>query len=219
MPATLILRFAGTRRWAMVVSATRKARAISGVVRPPRVQSVSATTKASWTASSATSKSPVRRMRVATARPRSSRNRRSTTPCSCLSGGDVKDGTDLDRPVLGPGDLRGPLDGLVQVLAGEDVEAAELLLRLGEGPVGRGNLAVTHPHGRRRRGGLEPVAGVEDSGAAHGFRVLAVFLHHLLALFGGPLGPPILLTVDERHVPWHCPLPSLDLRRRSAPSP
>ena len=43
MLAALILRFARTRRWAIVGSVTRKARAISGVARPPRVRSVSAT--------------------------------------------------------------------------------------------------------------------------------------------------------------------------------
>ena len=43
MPASRIFRFARTSRWAIVGSGTRKARAISGVVRPPRVRSVSAT--------------------------------------------------------------------------------------------------------------------------------------------------------------------------------
>ena len=43
MPAALILRFARTSRCAIVGSATRKARAISGVVSPPSVRRVSAT--------------------------------------------------------------------------------------------------------------------------------------------------------------------------------
>src|SRR5680860_827662 len=43
MPATLILRLARERRWPIVVSATRNALAISGVVRPPSVLNVSAT--------------------------------------------------------------------------------------------------------------------------------------------------------------------------------
>jgi hypothetical protein len=43
MPAALIFFFARTSRCAIVASGTRKARAISGVVRPPSVRSVSAT--------------------------------------------------------------------------------------------------------------------------------------------------------------------------------
>ena len=43
MPAALILCFARTSRCAIVGSGTRKARAISAVVRPPSVRSVSAT--------------------------------------------------------------------------------------------------------------------------------------------------------------------------------
>ncbi len=43
MPAALILRFARVRRWLIVGSGTRNARAISSVVTPPRVRKVSAT--------------------------------------------------------------------------------------------------------------------------------------------------------------------------------
>ena len=43
MPAALILRLARTRRLAIVCSGTRKARAVSSVVSPPSVRSVSAT--------------------------------------------------------------------------------------------------------------------------------------------------------------------------------
>ena len=43
MPASWILRFARTRRCAIVASGTRNARAISAVVRPASVRSVSAT--------------------------------------------------------------------------------------------------------------------------------------------------------------------------------
>ena len=43
IPASLILALARTRRWAMVGSGTRKARAISAVVSPPSSRSVSAT--------------------------------------------------------------------------------------------------------------------------------------------------------------------------------
>ena len=43
MPAALILAFARVIRCPMVVSCTRKARAISGTVSPPTMRSVSAT--------------------------------------------------------------------------------------------------------------------------------------------------------------------------------
>ena len=43
MPASLILRLARTSRCAIVASGTRNARAISSVLRPPSVRSVSAT--------------------------------------------------------------------------------------------------------------------------------------------------------------------------------
>ncbi len=43
MPASPIFRFARTRRLAIVSRGTRKARAISSVLRPPRVRSVRAT--------------------------------------------------------------------------------------------------------------------------------------------------------------------------------
>ena len=43
MPASRILPFARTSRWAIVATGTRNARAISSVSRPPSVRSVSAT--------------------------------------------------------------------------------------------------------------------------------------------------------------------------------
>jgi hypothetical protein len=50
MPAWRIFDFARTRRCAIVVGSTRKARAISSVVRPPMVRSVSATCASSASA-------------------------------------------------------------------------------------------------------------------------------------------------------------------------
>src|SRR3712207_7477994 len=48
----------------------------------------------------------------------------------------------LDRPVADVGDPGRDLDGLVQVLGLDNVEAAELLLGLGERPVGAQGLTV-----------------------------------------------------------------------------
>ena len=43
MRAALIFAFARVMRWPMALSVTRKARAISGMVRPPTMRSVRAT--------------------------------------------------------------------------------------------------------------------------------------------------------------------------------
>ena len=65
----------------------------------------------------------------------------------------LPDRPDLDRAVLGAGDLRRELDRLVEVLGLDEVEAAEGFLRLGERAVGRDRLAVPDPDGRRARVG------------------------------------------------------------------
>ena len=71
--------FSRRSRSIALLRATRviQAPGLSGT--PSLGQRSSATTKASWTASSAASKSPRTRIRLATARPDSWRNRRSTT--------------------------------------------------------------------------------------------------------------------------------------------
>src|SRR5947209_17885571 len=51
----------------------------------------------------------------------------------------------LDASVPGAGDLRRDADGLVEVLAVDEIEPADLLLGLGERPVRRQDLAVTYP--------------------------------------------------------------------------
>ena len=242
MPASRILRLALTSRWARVDSGTRKARAISGVLKPPSVRRVSATRpsigragwqqvkisrsrssgiamsasvcrrsatgddrprvrprsrshraparrscrrsrlrrrsrsiarflavvvihcagvrghaplgqisraamKASWTASSARSKSPRTRIRVATARPCSSRNRRSTNSWVVASlrlsrrslrptagpGRPTKSmtGRTSIEPTLAPGHCAARSSASSRSLA-STVEPAERLFRLGE---------------------------------------------------------------------------------------
>ena len=138
---------------------------LSGTPRTGHVSS--AVTNASWTASSARSKSPRTRISVATARPDSSRNRRSTTSWAAAVGrrgpgrsvggrplrpgrrraaGEVEDRPDLDRAVLRARDHRRVVDRLVEVGRLDEVEAAERLLGLGERAVG-GDAS-----GRRGRG-------------------------------------------------------------------
>src|SRR6476646_12135270 len=64
----------------------------------------------------------------------------------------------LDTACARAGDPRGDLDRLVQVARLEHVVAAELLLRLGEWPVGRRHLAVAYAHRRCGSGWLQPIA-------------------------------------------------------------
>src|SRR6184192_3389515 len=59
----------------------------------------------------------------------------------------------LDAPQARGRDLRGYLDGVVQI------EPAQLLLRLGEGPVRGERLAVLDPDGGSRLSGLEGIRG------------------------------------------------------------
>src|SRR5215217_1727567 len=245
--ASRILPLARTRRWAMVASGTRKARAISAVVSPPSSRRVRATwtpgsragwqqvkirrsrssptapssagssrawrraawawrsardasrrrrsmarlravvmihpaglggapasgqrctavANASWTASSATSMSPKVPTRTATARPYCSRNTRSIsaaarpgTPSSALDLAPER--PDLDREGGRPGQLAGPGEGGVQVGGLDDGEPADVLLALGEGPVGGEDLAAAGPHHRGRARRVQPAG--EDPG-------------------------------------------------------
>src|SRR6266568_3892115 len=105
-----------------------------------------ATANASCTASSATSMSPKTRIRAATDRPDSSRKIRPTLAPSSfravstsptLSGlGYVSERADLDRLRDGGGGLRRPGERGVEVLGLDDVEAAQVFLRLRKRAVG-----------------------------------------------------------------------------------
>src|SRR5690348_10151667 len=64
---------------------------------------------------------------------------------------DWADGPDLHTADLRRGDLRGDLDCLVEVACLDQIEAGELLLRLGKRTVGNREAAVTNAH--RGRGG------------------------------------------------------------------
>src|SRR6059036_3232952 len=105
-----------------------------------------ATANASCTASSATSMSPKTRIRAATDRPDSSRKIRPTSASSSfcaaarsptLSGlGYMSERADLDRLRDCCGGLRCPSERGVEVFGLDDVEAAEMFLRLRKGAVG-----------------------------------------------------------------------------------
>src|SRR5216683_3979542 len=126
--------------------------------RPSRAHVRRATANASWTSSSARSMSPKARIRAAIDRPDSSRKIRPTAASSrrelalmssSLSGlGYVSERADLDRLRDCGGGLRRPGEGGVEVVGLDDVEAAQMFLRFGEGAVGGQYLAVGHAHDR-----------------------------------------------------------------------
>src|ERR1022692_4894650 len=174
--------------------------------RPVSGHFCTATTKASWTASSASSMSPRRRTSVATARPYSSRNTPAMAEASkggcvmsaarvLLASGAVLERAHLDRAAAGFRRLRRPRQRRIQVGRLDDPESAELLLGLGEGAIGGEYLAVAHPHHGRDAGRLQ--AAGEDPGprlAERGVDRLDVVVHllHDLLRRGG-------LAIDVVH--------------------
>src|SRR5947209_13409742 len=149
-----------------------------------------ATTNASWTASSAMSISPKRRIRVATALPDSCRNtcsiseRPDITTAAGSDLGLVMEGPDLDGGLAGNGRLLGPGQGRVQILGLDDPEAADLLTGLRERTVGGQDVAVLLAHDGGRRRLVQPTG--EDPGPfllhrlVEGIHVPERLLHRLL---------------------------------------
>src|SRR5439155_22618872 len=119
---------------------------------------------------------------------------------------------DLDRSAApGRRDLRGELDRFVDRAALDEVEAAEVLLRLRERAVRRERLSVVDADRRRAR-------EVAEVGAAAGLRTLGeshVLLHlPLLLLLAEPL-PAVAGAVDQERVLHVCLLRSLTTLRRT----
>src|SRR5258708_11097664 len=120
-----------------------------------------ATVNASWTASSAASMSPRKRIRVATQRPYSRRKTasavtaresmaaapirslrvRRVSPYRVVEG-PIEERADLDRPLLPSRGEPGALQGLVQVGRVDDPEPGEVFLGLGVRPVGNQEVAA-----------------------------------------------------------------------------
>src|SRR6266508_4293587 len=177
-----------------------------------------ATANASCTASSATSMSPKTRIRAATDRPDSSRKIwpmaasstfGASSPSRTQSGLPVRERADLDRRLDDLGDLRRPGERGIEVLGLDDVEAAEVLLRLGEGAIGSQHVAVGRAHDGGRLG-LVKAAG-EDPGAGRLHLLLdeqdlLVGLLHLL--IGHGVAGLALDAVDGQQVPGHGGSPS-----------
>src|SRR5438270_10076803 len=112
--------------------------------------------------------SPKTRMRVATACPDSSRKMRSISAVSrsregrpssmLLAAVFIPQRPHLDWGSDDLGDLRRPRDRRIEVLGFDDVEAAQVLLRLHEGSVGSQYLAVRNADHCCRVGFMQPTA-------------------------------------------------------------
>src|SRR5687768_15831644 len=79
-------------------------------------------------------------------------------PAPCLLFRELDDRPDLDAADAGRRNLRGDLDGIVEVARLDEIIPAELFLRLGEGPIGRRELAVPDADRRCGRNGLQRLA-------------------------------------------------------------
>src|SRR5205809_2816715 len=174
-----------------------------------------ATANASCTASSATSMSPKTRIKAAMDRPDSSRKIRPTSASSSfraaatsptLSGlGYVSERADLDRLRDCCGGLRRPSERGVEVFGLDDVEAAQVFLRLRKWAVGGQHLVVGHACDR---GGVWFVQGAaEDPGACRLHLLLedADPFHELPhLLLGHRVAGLALNPVDGQQVVRHC---------------
>src|ERR1700759_3998183 len=131
-----------------------------------------ATAKASCIASSANSKSPTRRIRVANTRPASARNTASMRPLFIGKHALAIPGSILahrpDRPyfdgaVACTGALRSDCARLIKILGLNQIVATELFAGLGKRAVRGHGLAVADPNGRRGRNRAQALASLEIS--------------------------------------------------------
>src|ERR1700730_2932351 len=176
----------------------------------------SATSNASCSASSATSKSPSTRISVARIRPCSVRKissmrmavlgRKGTLPSNrlprgLLLGRPLSKGSHLDREARPHQRVAfDHLEYLVEVLGLHDAVAAECLLGLREGAVGDDRLAMLHPDGGGGAHVLQRIAAMVNAALSQ----LIAELHGLLVgrhpLLRGHLLPHLLVAVDEQYV-------------------
>src|SRR6266571_2328004 len=106
----------------------------------------------------------------------------------------------LDAPQARGRDLRGYLDGVVQIPGLDQIEPAQLLLRLGEGPVRGERLAVLDPDGRSRLNGLEGIRGNVVPALPENLVIVQRLVNagvHLVLRQGVPV---VLVYVDQAQV-------------------
>src|SRR5262249_32269372 len=132
---------------------------------------------------------------------------------------DVHQRPDLDRALAGGRDLRRPLERLVERLCLDQVVAAELLLRLGERPVGDDLLAVADADGDALRRRLELVATNVRTALLELRQKRAVLLvQRGLVLVGqGPVR--LLVAVDQQQVLHEMPPSSRSMSRARRTGP
>ena len=132
--------------------------------------------KASCAHSSATSQSPVRRIRVAITLPHSwwnaSVRAASTSAVTSPRSGAPRCCRCAHR------DLPRHLERIVEVLAIDEEIARQLLLGLGKRAVGGEDLAAAQPHGRGVRARAQTLPALQDAPLGHRFHPLAVLREH-----------------------------------------
>src|SRR5712692_1403459 len=164
---------------------------------PETGHATSAASTASWTSSSARSKSPSRRTSAATSRLASSRK---TAASAAFGSVLVDDRAHLDGSLRRPG--LGQLERRVQVRDVDQGEASDALFGFHEGAVGHHRLAVLEADGGRGAGRLQLLAADDPAR----LRVLAPPLSDppvvlLALLLGHPL--PALVRADEKQHVLH----------------
>ena len=155
-------------------------------------------------ASSARSKSPSKRLSVASIASRiSSRYARSTTYLDAHLHGDLHHRPNLDRSVLRAGNTRRNGHGLIEILRLDLIVAAELLARFGEGTVRGLRLAFADADRGRRVHRGERVAADVVAAAGDALGQRAIIGEHRAALRLGHLRIILLVAVDEAEVLHH----------------
>src|SRR2546427_12465852 len=118
-----------------------------------------------------------------------------------LRSGGLPDRPHLDAAPLRRRNPRRDLDRVVQILGVDEVEPAQLLLGLGVGAVGGGQLAVADARGRGRLHRLQPLRRDPVAVLLHGLREGAVLGHPRFLLLLGQALPLLLVVVDQAQVP------------------
>src|SRR2546423_9137506 len=129
----------------------------------------------------------------------------------------VPDRPYLDRPVVRRGEALGPAHRVVERVGLDQVVAAELLLRLGEGTVGDEALAATEADGARSGRRLERGRVDEGAGLPKVLREVHVGADYLLPELGRDTLAPALVGVQKQHEPHRPSLAVSVYDERGAP--
>ncbi len=89
------------------------------------------------------------------------------------------------------------MNGLVQVCRVDQIETAQLFLRLGEWTVGSGDFALPDPHGRGGLRGLQRIAADVVAALLDSLSKSAVFSHHRVQLLFRQRSPLAFVVIDK----------------------